>query len=89
MKSINSVDKEVIDHLRKIRFIGPFPDQVDVLLTSGQNALDEARLVDETLTRADLARILKDSHILVFRDVNHYWDWKQERRAEKKKVHAA
>lgn len=85
MKSQIDIGKKVIEHLRKIRFIGPFPENVSVLLTNSQNALDEARLIDKTLSRADLAKILKNGHVLVFRDIQDYYEWrikfKQARKA--------
>lgn len=79
LKSLERDDK-VIEHLSKIRFIGPFPDEIDVLLTSLQNALDEARLVDPKLSRTELLNILKNNHVMVFRDVMDYWKWKTQNR---------
>ena len=73
-------DDKVLEHLYKIKFIGPFPEKVDVLLTKVSNALDEARLVNPKLSSTELVNLLKKNNILIFKDVNDYYQWKVGRR---------
>ena len=78
-------DKKVIEHLRKIKFVGPFPKNTTALLTNLQNALDEARLVDKKLSRSDLLKILQKEEIMVFADVNDFYRWKIGARMPRKR----
>ncbi len=70
--NIEERNLKIVEHLRKIRFVGPFPQGMDVLLVSINNALDEGRFIDKDLTRKELLSILKNSKIRIFRDIDDY-----------------
>jgi hypothetical protein len=71
-------EEEIIEHLRKVRFIGLFPEGVDVLLVKVTNALDEAKFVDREFTNKQLLVLFKKAGIFVFRDVEDYSRWRKD-----------
>lgn len=69
-------DKEIVRHLTKLKFIGPFPQGIKVLLVPIQNAVDEAFVFDSNLNRKTLQTLLKRNKVFVFRTIEEYLEVK-------------
>lgn len=67
---------DVLEHFKKIRFTGPFPQGIDVLLVSIPNALDEARSIEPDITREKLLTLLRKNNIAVFNTLEDYVKYK-------------
>lgn len=63
---------EIVIYLKNIRYIGPFPTGIEVLLVSVSNALDETKVLYPELTRDKLISLLKTEGVYVF---NNLEDW--------------
>lgn len=63
---------QIIEHLKKLKFIGKFPSNIDVLLVSLPTALSEVRLVEPDITEAKLKNLLKTAEVQVFSNIE---DW--------------
>jgi hypothetical protein len=81
-EKLTKAEEEIIEHLRKIRFVGLFPQAIDVLLVNVTNALDEAKFVNKDLTKKQLLALLKKTGIFVFRDVEEYVRWKKDLKSQ-------
>jgi len=76
------MDKDVINVLWDMGYIGEFPQGFTVLLVSLPNALDEAILIDKTMTRSKLKTLFNERGILMFSSVE---DWVKVKSPEKPK----
>lgn len=70
------MNTDVIEHLKKIKFVGPFPHGDTVLLVPFQNALDEAKAVDKNIAEKGLKNLFRQNNILVFSTLDDYIKYK-------------
>lgn len=63
---------DCVVHLKKLQFIGVFPKGEEVLLVGMENALDEMKLLEPSITKSMLANLLKKEKIGVYPHVDDY-----------------
>lgn len=73
----------IIDHLYRIKFIGYFPNGIEVLLVSLPIALEEAKVVDPELTLSFFKGILKKHNIFIFNSLEEYVKFKTPQKTRK------
>ena len=67
------MDEDIIDRLMRLRYIGPFPGGLEVLLVSIPQAIDEIRHLDPSMTSSRFKKILTKNDIFIFNSVED-WD---------------
>lgn len=67
---------DLVEYLRKIKFIGPFPQGIEVLLVPIDTALKEAECMYSDLKIKLFKSFLKKENIFVFNTIEDYAKYK-------------
>lgn len=66
----------IVDHLKSLKFIGMFPQGIEVLLVSVDTAVQEAKVLDKELTSSKLKKLLEKNSIYIFNSLEDYVKFK-------------